>query len=697
MNKQRAITYSVLSLIRSKGELVEGPIDVFVPLIKRVLSRLNEKETFSGQSIVEIKSLTDSLYGIDFPISVLEKILKKIANEINTGEDVKFIINQDKSFQIKNYTFTEFEESINKQSVEIDNLEKLFKEFCETCNEKIDDTSSILSFIEVNKSSLSKYLAHKIDAKQKDFTVEAQFVNFFRKIPVVYDLIRRIYLGAILASYIEYKTSDIKTEVELLLDTNFILGFLDLNTPEATHTCRKLVEITLGQGYKLRVLKDTLNETQSLLKAKSENFDKSFLQKKVYPEDIYNACERRNLNRADIERISDNLELELNKQNILVIPETTKYTNIAKNSKEYAALKPYRNTPAAALHDATAIHYVRLKRGKKIKDFENVNCWFVNNNITRDKGDYQESVTEFQPELIKADEFLNILWLSNPQINVSMNSSDLADIGITSLISLTLSDNLPKAAVIRELDDNIHKYASEELTDSDVVRIATRITNKQLKEIDALNKLATNDKAEFVKRLELEAKKQAQQDQERISKLDTLIQELSAKDNRFTELKKDLENKSKEYSQKLKEINSSENDKNNKISDLTEQLNREKSQRLIEENKRRKEKRVEYKENIVSQWRRKSIYEFLAGLAVIIVGLLFILYQSDWNFSKANEMARSLQSNFIVGVIIFILGAIFSGITIRTLFNKYRNHSNIKAFTDSIEYPDDMVELINEK
>ncbi len=34
MNKQRAITYSVLSLIRSKGELVKGPIDVFVPLIK---------------------------------------------------------------------------------------------------------------------------------------------------------------------------------------------------------------------------------------------------------------------------------------------------------------------------------------------------------------------------------------------------------------------------------------------------------------------------------------------------------------------------------------------------------------------------------------------------------------------------------------------------------------------------------------
>ncbi len=482
-----------------------------------------------------------------------------------------------------------------------------------------------------------------------------------------------------------------------MLDTNFILGFLDLNTPEATHTCRKLVEITLEQGYKLRILKDTINETQSLLKAKAENFDSSFLQKRVYPEDIYNACERRNLNRADIERISDNLELELNKQKILLIPETTKYSNIAKNSKEYSALKPFRNNHLAALHDATAIHYVRLKRGKKIKDFENVNCWFVNNNITRDKGDYEEKVSEFQPELIKADDFLNILWLSNPQVNISMDSTDLADIGITSLISLTLSDNLPKASVIRELDDNIHKYASEELTDGDIVKIATRITNKQLQDIDSLNNLASNDKVEFVKRLEQEAKKQAQQDQERINKLDALIKELSSKDTRFTELRKELENKAKEYDRKLSEINVSDHSKNTQISDLSQQLDSERRQRISAQNQIRKGMRADYKLEVISKWRGKSIREFIAGLLLISSGIVYILYKADWQLLKANEMAKSLQSNFIFGTMLFVLGSIFSGFTIRTLFNKYRNESNIKAFTDSIEYSEDMMNIQEEK
>lgn len=106
---------------------------------------------------------------------------------------------------------------------------------------------------------------------------------------------------------------------------------LDLNTPESTTTCRQLLRIATSFGYALRVLKETIKETTDLLLRKAEYFDKSFLPKLINPEDIYNACERRNLSRSDLERIADNLEqILINEYNIIQIPYTTKYQNLAK-------------------------------------------------------------------------------------------------------------------------------------------------------------------------------------------------------------------------------------------------------------------------------------------------------------------------------------------------------------------------------
>ena len=356
--KHRALTYSLLAHIRNKGQLSSGPLQIFLPLIKRTLSKMNEKATFSGKSIMEIKVEADEMYGIDFPIPVMRSILTLIAKEINTVAEKNFFLFQDDSFQIKNYAFVEFEETVRIHKVELAQLDKLFVEFCDTCSASKPDDISLLVFIEKNKLALSKYLSHKLVPNGHDFTIEAQFVEFFKKVPPVYEIIRKIYLGSILSSYIEYKPHIAKTNVELVLDTNFILGFLDLNTPESTHTCKKIIEIAQSQGYAITVLNDTLNETTFLLQAKAQNFDLTFLQRKIYPEDIYNACERRGLSQADIERIADNLNDTISQFGIHIVSDTKKYKNLAVHSNEFETLKKYRNNYNSALHDATALYTV---------------------------------------------------------------------------------------------------------------------------------------------------------------------------------------------------------------------------------------------------------------------------------------------------------------------------------------------------
>lgn len=66
MKDNRAVTYSLLAHVRNTGTFIKGPIDIFVPLIKRALHILNQNGVFKGKSIIEIQNLSNELYSIDF-------------------------------------------------------------------------------------------------------------------------------------------------------------------------------------------------------------------------------------------------------------------------------------------------------------------------------------------------------------------------------------------------------------------------------------------------------------------------------------------------------------------------------------------------------------------------------------------------------------------------------------------------------
>ena len=446
MEASKVITYSLLAQIRNSGNFVNSSVEIFVPIVKYALYKLiTQSGVYKGASITEISTWICQYFGLDFPPAVLEKILLKIGQEINTSEELKLQVYRDGSFWIKNYSFEEFNDiyETNRQQVEL--VQTMFKQFCDINDVKKDSYNTIFDFVNLNKLKISNYLANRdYSVNGSKFSIEAQFVEYFRNIPGCYEVIRKIYLGSILSCYLsEYEPQDkMMSDVELLLDTNFIVSLLDLNTPESTTTCRQLLKIASSFGYSLRVLKETIKETTDLLLKKAEYFDKSFLPKLINPEDIYKACERRNLNRNDLERIADNLEnILVDEYSILQIPYTVKYQNLAKSSTEYAEFKKIRNTDFAALHDIMALYYVREKRGKKkIKHFEDVNCWFVNNAINHDNSDYVGyKLRGYQPEIIRADELLCVLWFIKPDIGNGDLTDGVVDTNLNALISCTLT------------------------------------------------------------------------------------------------------------------------------------------------------------------------------------------------------------------------------------------------------------------
>lgn len=215
----------------------------------------------------------------------------------------------------------------------------------------------------------------------------------------------------------------------------------------------------------------------------------------------------------------------MDEYSILQIPYTVKYQNLAKSSTEYAEFKKIRNTDFAALHDIMALYYVREKRGKKkIKHFEDVNCWFVNNAINHDNSDYVGyKLRGYQPEIIRADELLCVLWFIKPDIGNGDLTDGVVDTNLNALISCTLNSSLPQASIIKELDDNIQKYKDASISDKDILRIATRITTHQLKNIEELNEIAESDSKQFVQKLKEEADKQKQEDDKRIARFEDVL------------------------------------------------------------------------------------------------------------------------------------------------------------------------------
>jgi hypothetical protein len=75
----KIITYSLLAHIHNTGTLVEGLLDIFIPVVKRAISIMNRDGIHQGKSISEIKSYVDKLYELDIPLPVLKNILTKVA------------------------------------------------------------------------------------------------------------------------------------------------------------------------------------------------------------------------------------------------------------------------------------------------------------------------------------------------------------------------------------------------------------------------------------------------------------------------------------------------------------------------------------------------------------------------------------------------------------------------------------------
>ena len=79
---KKAVTYSLLAHINNSKKLSRGPLDIFIPIVKKSLHLMNFEGQFKGENISEISNYISKCYELDIPVPVLRNILKLISQEI---------------------------------------------------------------------------------------------------------------------------------------------------------------------------------------------------------------------------------------------------------------------------------------------------------------------------------------------------------------------------------------------------------------------------------------------------------------------------------------------------------------------------------------------------------------------------------------------------------------------------------------
>ena len=235
--------------------------------------------------------------------------------------------------------------------------------------------------------------------------------------------------------------------------------------------------------------------------------------------------------------------------------------------------------------------------------------------------------TGVMPEVIRADYLLNILWLGNPQMD------GVAEMGLTSLVSSTITKNLPKAKVIRELEDNIQKYKEEDISDRDIVLLSQRIARGQVENLGEINKLAKKNSSAFNAGIRDEARKEEAETarlREKVNSLANFYEKEIAKARQLSEELEETKRKLDEGKAELRNANEDElKQKDKEIESLKSAIQKQEERHAAEL------KRIE----LESRLRTRIILKSLGIVILIFLIVWFFASSSD----SGNLMGRFLS------------------------------------------------------
>lgn len=449
MKDKLIITYALLGYLKETSLRDSAIIELYEPIVKKALSEYSAEYTLSeikGRSLSEISKKVEDMFGLNIPIPILSAIMKNIAKQID--DDNVFAIYNDGAFILKSYVFYDIDQQLEVEKKNIAILQEDYRYYCDL-HKYAFDFKELEQFI----------LAQQIDLfteKQSFFLDLNYFVSKYVHEKLnddnIFGIMSNIYLGGVLSSYLELNITQKVTDAELLLDTNFFISLIDLNTEDSYHICKQLFDLCSQMGFKFTILQRTVEQIRILLANRIQDFANKDFIGTVRCADIFNACVRRGLDKSNLEQIRDSILKILKELNVVVITDAQiqKIIDDASKSQEFKELiKKRNNNRDSALTDTIAHFYVESRRGRVIKEFVDVKCWFLHNSYSA--YEYNSGRKIHNRISISANELLILLWLSSPSQGDNIKIKDVTRGGLASYVTKYRRSKAPTKEVLRKI------------------------------------------------------------------------------------------------------------------------------------------------------------------------------------------------------------------------------------------------------
>lgn len=540
-------SYSFIASLNENGTDIYSA--VYIPLCKRAMSSFAKNHTHGKDS--DIQKVIDDEYEIKIPLLVTQKLIVAIENDLSRREKEEFgyeTFESGKSFQFNSYSFTSLEESYDRERRQANALKLAFNTFVEAEVKDAQNVPSFTEFILKYKNELSAFLSGRT-RDTKDLNIELSYmphVRFLQHIEAnndsLYKVVEHIYIGAIIASYIESNV-DLEAKLEkgvtYFLDTKIVLEALDLQNSEDTRPTLELLQLIRDSGGDIRILDITLNEIQGIINTAINTFNKT------NPTTTINeACLRLGKNKSWLTTINGQLENYLTdvlKVNFSQVPESDiKEFSASDDVKELQRIWYRKN---AAAHDVIAYLYVRKRRKQDSNKIliQKASSWFVTANRRLCNFNISKKENGRPCEIVMPQELTSLLFLKNPK----KYSNTISNIGLSELIAQTLFDEYPSKDIINEFDIAIKD--NEDITQEDYNVLLSAVSQESTIKIQELLEENIEDKEKFNTDIHTiiahERKKRAQQDKQQ--------KEAAEQHKKDEEEKNNLSKANKELSDKL--------------------------------------------------------------------------------------------------------------------------------------------------
>lgn len=492
------MTYALLAHINDGLSEIKDLSEVFKPLIMHCLS-IYFKDGERHGTIADIQSIIKIEYALDMPIDFLKRQLLNM--ELELFNKYGFKINSE-SISCQKFKFDDFSEVMDRKNHELTEIENEFQQFTEQRNSIVDDNSnSIYSFIDHNREQFLNLLTgKKVGEISIQYIPHVLYIKSLQSIPKKMDCLREIFLGSLISCYFENSTESIisDNQIELVLDSNFIVSLLRLHPEESSNLCHRVFHLASNQGYKFTVLTQTIDEVKTLINNTADKIKKNNRNilglTGIYDNDITKHCLFNEISPTQLMKTGSNLKKNLEKNFPSINYYDAKhFEEKAKNDVRYKmAIENQRKGRGkgekAILHDMLATLYVENKRKKGVKKVNESNCWFLQSSNRDNHKMYKANGYVY--EKIPSYFLLNILWLSSP--SVDGDALDFAGACLTRTLSLTINQIKPSRSTIKIIEDTVSKN-KDQFTDVDLQNL-TRVVVYESELLRVIDDSSSEDK-----------------------------------------------------------------------------------------------------------------------------------------------------------------------------------------------------------